>query len=79
MWLDAEVEDAYAKAFGFEGKDKVVVLNPGKRKRFVAHDEDISFSALSNLFLIFFKKINLITFYIIINRKNLRKHHFWKF
>lgn len=46
MWLDAEVEDAYAKAFGFEGKDKVVVLNPGKRKRFVAHDEDISFSAL---------------------------------
>ena len=38
MWLNAAVEKAWASTFGYEDADKVVILNPGKRKRFTAHD-----------------------------------------
>jgi hypothetical protein len=34
MWLNASIEKAWAKVFGYNNVDKVVVLNPGKRKRF---------------------------------------------
>jgi len=46
MWLDATIEKEYAAAFDFSGESKVVVLNPGKRKRYVAHDGDLTFNSL---------------------------------
>ncbi len=33
--------------FKYEGKDKVVILNPGKRKRFTEHEGDITKEAVS--------------------------------
>lgn len=37
MWLNAQQEKKWAALFGYENQDKVVVLNPGKRKRFTPH------------------------------------------
>lgn len=37
MWLNAQHEKKWAGLFGYENQDKVVVLNPGKRKRFTPH------------------------------------------
>lgn len=34
MWLDSSIETDYATALGFTGENSVVVLNPGKRKRY---------------------------------------------
>lgn len=43
MWLDASIETAWAKTFEYEGKDpKVFVVNPGKRKRFLVHEGDLT-------------------------------------
>lgn len=38
MWVNAETEKPWGELFGFNGEDKVVVMNPGKRKRYVAHE-----------------------------------------
>ena len=39
MWLNAAIQKNWAQTFGYEeGKDRVIILNPGKRKRFTAHD-----------------------------------------
>lgn len=48
MWLDAEIEKEYASAFGYEGENIVVILNPGKRKRFVKHEGDFDFDNLKS-------------------------------
>lgn len=48
MWLDSSVETDYAKAFKYDDKDIVVVLNAGKRKRYVLHEGDITFNALKS-------------------------------
>lgn len=42
MWLNAEKEKAWGDLFKYENKDKVVVLNPGKRKRYTEHEGDIT-------------------------------------
>lgn len=43
-YLVAENEPEFAKTFGLESHDepKIVILNPGKRKRFLIHEGDIS-------------------------------------
>ncbi|KRX05654.1 Thioredoxin-like fold [Pseudocohnilembus persalinus] len=46
MWLDAEIEKEYAETFGFEGQDLIVILNPGKRKRYVKHEGDFQYDTL---------------------------------
>lgn len=46
MWLDADQEADYAKAFEFDNKDKIVVLNPGKRKRYFEHPGDLTFDSI---------------------------------
>jgi len=39
MWLDAQIELEWLKTFGITSEDlpKVVILNPGKRKRYLKH------------------------------------------
>jgi hypothetical protein len=47
MWLNGAVEKAWASMFGHDGNDKVVVLNPGKRRRFTPHEGPITKDAIS--------------------------------
>jgi hypothetical protein len=47
MWLNGALEKAWASIFGYSGSDLVVVLNPGKRKRFTPHEGPISKDAVS--------------------------------
>jgi len=47
MWLNGAVEKAWANIFGYTGSDSVVVLNPGKRKRFTPHEGPINKDAIS--------------------------------
>jgi hypothetical protein len=42
MWLNVEKEKPWGVLFKYENKDKVVVLNPGKRKRYTEHEGDIT-------------------------------------
>lgn len=47
-WLDASTEPEFAKTFDIAESDlpKLVVLNPGKRKRYLVHDGEVSTSSL---------------------------------
>lgn len=49
MWLDASKEPEFYKLFGIEEANlpKVVIMNPGKRKRFLVHEKDITETAIS--------------------------------
>lgn len=49
MWLDATAENEFFKMFDLKDGDlpKVVILNPGKRKRFLIHDKNINESDIS--------------------------------
>lgn len=49
MWLDATAEPDFFKVFNIESEDlpKVVILNPGRRKRFLIHDKDINENDIS--------------------------------
>lgn len=47
MWLNASIDKEWGKIFNFEGEDKVVVLNPGKRKRYTAHEGHITKDSIS--------------------------------
>ena len=44
MWLDAETEPEFAGVFNSATEEypAVVILNPGKRKRFLAHEGAIN-------------------------------------
>ncbi len=50
MWLDASAEKEFFKMFDLKESDlpKVVIVNPGKRKRFLVHDKPISESDISS-------------------------------
>ena len=48
MWLNVEVEKAWGTLFQYDGSDKVVILNPGKRKRFTTHEGPIEKDNISN-------------------------------
>lgn len=47
MWLNASIEKQWASIFGYSGNDIVVVLNPGKRKRFTPHEGAITRDAIA--------------------------------
>jgi len=49
MWLDVSVETGFGSMFGLQGEDlpKVVILNPGKRKRYLVHEKQINESDIS--------------------------------
>jgi len=47
MWLNGAIEKDWAKIFNYNGSDSVVVLNPGKRKRFTPHEGPITKDAIS--------------------------------
>lgn len=47
MWLNGVVEKQWASIFGYSGNDQVVILNPGKRKRYTPHDGPINKDAIS--------------------------------
>lgn len=42
MWLDASAEKEFAEVFSLESLPQVVVMNPGKRKRFLTHEGPIT-------------------------------------
>lgn len=46
MWLDASTEPQFTSTFELESYPQIVVMNPGKRKRFLVHDGDISVSSV---------------------------------
>jgi hypothetical protein len=50
MWLDASKESEFAKMFNLEEADypNLVILNPGKRKRFLVHGQNINEKDVSN-------------------------------
>jgi hypothetical protein len=47
MWLNGAVEKKWGELFGYTNTDKVVILNPGKRKRFTIHEGPISKESIS--------------------------------
>lgn len=51
MWLDASAESSFTNMFDVKAADlpKVVVLNPGKRKRYLVHDKSIDENEVSKL------------------------------
>ena len=49
MWLDAAKEQKFFEMFGIDKNNlpKVAILNPGKRKRFLIHENAINESEIS--------------------------------
>ena len=49
MWLDATAESGFGSMFDVKAADlpKIVILNPGKRKRYLVHDGSINESEIS--------------------------------
>ncbi|KAL4478385.1 hypothetical protein ABPG74_006620 [Tetrahymena malaccensis] len=48
MWIDAAQEQKWAQFFKFEGNPKVVLINPGKRKRVLDHEGEVTISSLKS-------------------------------
>jgi len=48
MWLNADNEDDWAGKFRHEHTPTVYVFNPGRRKRYLKHEGDISYDGLYN-------------------------------
>ena len=47
MWLNVKLEPKWGEIFKYDGSNKVVALKPGNRKRYTAHEGDISKDAIS--------------------------------
>ncbi len=67
MWLDTQREVEWGKLFNVNEYPSIIVLNPGKRKRYLVHGGDISTNSISknkkNIFL--FKYLNKIIMFLI--------------
>jgi len=48
LWLDATAEKDFADIFQLDSYPSVVILNPGKRKRFTLHDGEITSAGVEN-------------------------------
>ena len=50
MWLDASAEPAFFNMFDVKADDlpKVIILNPGKRKRYLVHEKRINEQDISS-------------------------------
>lgn len=47
MWIDSSAENAFTSTFNLEGDlPRLVILNPGKRKRFMLHEGEITEKAI---------------------------------
>lgn len=47
MWIDSTAEQAFTGIFNLgDNLPKIVILNPGKRKRFLLHEGDITEKAI---------------------------------
>ena len=49
-WIDENTEKDFASVFGLEDSPKLVILNPGKRKRFLIHEGEIEAEAIEATF-----------------------------
>lgn len=38
MWLNTSIEQKWGELFKYGGQNKVVILNPGKRRRYTEHE-----------------------------------------
>ena len=45
-WLDASTEKEFANIFALDSYPRIVILNPGKRKRFTLHEGEITGDAV---------------------------------
>ncbi len=50
MWLDSSAETQFFQMFDIKQADlpKVVILNPGKRKRYLVHEKNINENDISS-------------------------------
>jgi hypothetical protein len=48
MWLDNKVELAWAELFASADKESLVMLNPGKRKRYLLHEGEYTEQAITS-------------------------------
>ncbi len=48
MWLDVNTENKWAQQFQFDSYPQLIVLNPGRRKRYVKLEADINLSNIGN-------------------------------
>ena len=48
MWLDCSLEKDLCATFEVDAFPKVVILNPGARKRTLKHEGDLSLDSISN-------------------------------
>lgn len=46
MWVDASLEAEWARTFGVSSFPSAVVLNPGRRKRYVTHSAPVTHNDL---------------------------------
>jgi len=49
-WLNSETQSAFLKTVGVQSVPKIVLVNPGKRKRFYVADEALKLDSLIGLF-----------------------------
>jgi hypothetical protein len=50
MWLDANTEVKWAQQFQFDSYPQLIVLNPGRRKRFVKLEGDINLNNIGTMY-----------------------------
>ena len=49
-WLDTSVEKEFGAVFAAEELPSLIILNPGKRKRFLKHEGEITEAAIDSTF-----------------------------
>ena len=49
MWLNADKEVHWAQKFKHESNPAIYVMNPGRRKRYLTHEGDMSYDSLCKL------------------------------
>ena len=52
MWLNAETNSEFTSLFGINEYPKIVILNIGKRKKFLIHDCPVEAPKLRNIIII---------------------------
>jgi len=50
MWMNAETQTGFSQLFNVQEYPKVVIQSPGKRKKFLIHEDEITASKLENTF-----------------------------
>jgi len=50
MWMNSSIQKSWVKKFNIEEVPQIVVLNPGKRKRFLIHNSEFTVDAIKSTF-----------------------------